>query len=120
MDALALYDELTAQRTRFVRVDELCRRAAEKAALPSVDELAAEARLPLKEKQGVEKAHGAFLAEILADPAAGTHLCHAMLLPHPKTAERLAEFDRTGRFELPGARLERQGKAAVVTMRNPR
>jgi thioesterase DpgC len=120
MDALSLYDELTAQRTRFVRADELCHRAAEKGALPSVDELAAEARLPLKEKRGLEKAQGAFLAEILADPAAGTHLCHAMLLPHPRTAEKLAEFDRTGRLELPGARLERQGKAVMLSMRNPR
>jgi thioesterase DpgC len=119
-DALSIYEELTARRTRFVRVDELCRRAAEKGALPAADELAAEARLPLKEKQGLEKAQGDFLAEILADPAAGTHLCHAMLLPHPRTAERLAEYDRTGIFELPGARLERQGKAALLTMRNPR
>jgi (3,5-dihydroxyphenyl)acetyl-CoA 1,2-dioxygenase len=120
MDALSLYDELTAQRTRFVRADELCRAAAEKGALPAAHELAAEARLPLKEKRGLEKAQGAFLAEILADPAAGTHLCHAMLLPHPRTAEKLAEFDRTGRLELPGARLERQGKAAMLSMRNPR
>jgi thioesterase DpgC len=119
-DALAIYDELTARRTRFVRVDELCRRAAEKGALPSAESLAAEARLPLKEKQGLEKAQGAFLAEILADPAAGKHLCHAMLLAHPRTAEKRAEFDRTGRFEMPGARLERHGRAAVLTMRNPR
>src|SRR3954466_13817913 len=94
MDALSLYDQLTAQRTRFVRVDELCRVAAEKGALPQADELAAEARRPLKEKQGLEKAQGAFIAEILADPAAGTHLCHAMLLPHPRTAEKMAEYDR--------------------------
>ena len=120
MDARSLYDELTARRTRFVRVDELCRLAAEKGALPPADALAAEARLPLKEKQGLEKAQGSFVAEVLADPAMGTHLCHAMLLPHPKTAEKLAEFDRTGRLEAPGARLERQGKAALVTMRNPR
>src|SRR3954471_16381984 len=120
MDALSLYDELTARRRRFVRVDELCRVAAEKGALPQADELAAEARLPLKEKQGLEKAQGAFIAEILADPAAGTHLCHAMLLPHPGTAEKMAEYDRSGKLELPGARLERQGKAALLTMRNPR
>src|SRR6185436_3600381 len=101
MDALSLYDELTARRRQFVRVDELCRRAAEKGTLPPLDALAAEARLPLKEKQGLEKAQGAFVAEILADPAAGTHLCHAMLLAHPRTAEKMAEFDRTGRLELP-------------------
>src|ERR1041384_2761369 len=120
MGALTLYDELTAKRTRFLRVDELCSAAAERGALPSGPERAAEARRPLKEKQGLEKAQGAFLAEILADPAAGTHLCHAMLLPRPRTGERPAESDRTGTFELPGARLERQGKAAILTMRNPR
>ena len=119
-DAVSIYDELTARRTWFVRVDELCRRAAEQGVLPSADELAAEAGRPLKEKKGLEKAQGNFLADILADRDAGTHLCHAMLLPHPKTAEKLVEFERTGRFEMPGARLERQGKAAVLTMRNPR
>src|SRR5262245_63724600 len=43
-----------------------------------------------------------------------------MLLPHPGAAAKLAEFDRAGRIDLPGARLERQGRAAVLTMRNPR
>jgi thioesterase DpgC len=119
-DWLALYDQLTERRTRFVRVDELCRQAAENCALPSADELAREARLPLKEKKGLEKAQGAFLAEILADPGAGTHLCHAMLLPHPGSREKISEFERTGKLELPGARLERQGKAAMLTLRNPR
>jgi thioesterase DpgC len=120
MNAVDVYDDLTEGRTRFIRVDALCRRAAERGTLPSAEEMAAEARLPLKEKNGLEKAQAAFLAEILADPAAGTHLCHAMLLPHAGTPEKLSEFDRTGRFELPGARLERQGKAAMLTMRNPR
>src|ERR1044072_314146 len=120
MGALTLYDELTAKRTRFLRVDELCSAAAERGALPSGPAPAAPARRPLQEKQGRERAQAPFLAEILAHPAAGTHLCHAMLLPHPRTAERLAEYDRTGRLELPGARLERQGRAAVLTMRNPR
>ena len=81
MQALRIYDELTAARTRFLRVDELCRLAAEKGALPSAD---ADAGRPLKEKQGLEKAQGTFLAEILGNPVAGTHLCHAMLLPHPE------------------------------------
>ena len=120
MNALDHYDQLTEGRTRFVRVDELCRRAAENGALASAEELAQEARLPLKEKKGLEKGQGEFLAEILADPDAGMHLCHAMLLPHPATREKLSEFERTGKLELPGARLERQGKAAMLTMRNPR
>jgi len=46
-DALAAYDALTAGRTRFVRLDELCRLAAERypGLVPSADELAAEACL---------------------------------------------------------------------------
>src|SRR5262245_58769519 len=120
MDAIDLYDQLTEGGTRFLRADELCRRAAEKGALPSDDALAVEARLPLKEKKGLEKAQGEFLAEILGDPAAGTHLCHAMLLPHPGSKQRLAEFDRTNELRMNGAHLRREGKAAVLTMRNPR
>src|SRR5690348_6843225 len=101
--ALDAYDRLTGQRTRFVRVDELCARAD---FLPSKEQLEKEARLPLKDKQGLERAHGEFLSRILADPAAGTHLCHAMLLPHPKTNQHRAEFERTGTIQFPGARLE--------------
>src|ERR1044072_6878770 len=78
MGALTLYDELTAKRTRFLRVDELCSAAAGGGAAaagggppPAGPGPPAEARRPLKEKQGLEKAQGAFLAEILADPAAG-------------------------------------------------
>jgi thioesterase DpgC len=55
MQALRLYDELTAARTRYLRVDELCRLAAERGHLPSEAELAVEARLPLKEKKGLER-----------------------------------------------------------------
>jgi thioesterase DpgC len=119
---MELYDELTDGRRRFVRVDELCRRAAElrPELLPSADELAAEASRLLRDKRGVEKRQGAFVAELLGDPVAGMHLCHAMLLPRPEAAERLAEYERTGALELSGASVHRRGEASVVTMRNPR
>jgi thioesterase DpgC len=114
---MELYDKLTEGRTRFIRVDELCRRAPH---LPSDEALQAEAALPLKEKQGLEKAQGKFLSEVLADPAAGMHLCHAMLLPRADSAARLAEYEKTGSLDLPGAELRRVGKASVLTLRNPR
>ena len=122
MNALGIYDELTSRRSRFVRVDELCRLAAQShpKSLPTEDELQAEARLPQREKQGVEKAQGEFLAQILADPGAGTHLCHAMLLRREDSRAKFSEFDRRGEIDLGGAHLKRQGKAAVLTMRNPR
>src|SRR5262249_14894765 len=73
-----------------------------------------------KDKDGAEVDQGLFLAHVLAHPACGQHLCHAMLLPHPQTAEYCRMFAKTGALELPGATLERRGKAALVTMRNPR
>src|SRR2546430_11805979 len=120
--AVDLYDRLTEGRSRFVRVDELCRRAAELDPLvaPTPDELQADAGRLQKDKQGFEKKQGAFIAAVLADPAAGLHLCHAMLLPRADSAARLAEYERTGKLDLPGAELRRTGKASVLTLRNPR
>jgi thioesterase DpgC len=122
MNATQMYDALTDGRRKFVRVDELCYRAAERfpGVLPSAADLAAEAPLLQKDKRGLEKMQGAFLAEVLADPACGTHLCHAMLLPMPGSQARLAEFEKNGKLDLGGARVHREGKAAVVTMNNPR
>ncbi len=119
---LAAYDALTAGRTRFVRLDELCRLAAERypGLVPGAHELAAEARLAQRDKQGLEKAQGAFLASVLSDPAAGRHLCHAMLLPRADSRAHLAQFEAKGELSLAGAHLERRGKAVVLTLRNPR
>jgi thioesterase DpgC len=119
---MTVYDELTDGRARFIRVDELCRRGAELRPdlLPSAAELAAEAARMQRDKRGVERKQGAFLADVLGDPEAGAHLCHAMLLPHPESAARLAEYAATGGLELPGASVTRVGKASVVTTRNPR
>lgn len=116
MQALRTYDELTAARTRFLRVEDLCRLAN----LVPEEELAAEARRPLKEKKGVERAQARFLAEILGNPVAGTHLCHAMLLPRKESAERLEHYEKHGELKLEGASLKRQGKASILTLSNPR
>jgi len=119
--AVAIYDELTGRRTKFLRADELCRLAAQKdPTLPNETALAEEAARPLNAKKGLERAQGAFLAEVLGDPGVGTHLCHASLLPLPESRDRAAEFERSGKLDLGGASVERVGKAAVVTMQNPR
>jgi thioesterase DpgC len=122
MNAIAIYDQLTAGRSRFIRVDHLCEQAADgfPGLLPSKDELQAEGRLAQRDKKGLEKAQGEFLSRVLADPACGTHLCHAMLLPRQESVALLPGFQNTGQAELNGAQLERRGKASVVTMRNPR
>ena len=122
MEPLAAYDALTAGRTRFIRVDDLCRIAAERypGLVPGSKDLEAEAALPQRDKKGLEKAQGRFLASVLADPGAGAHLCHAMLLPRADAARHLAQFEATGELSLGGAHLARQGRAVVLTMRNPR
>jgi thioesterase DpgC len=119
--AASVYDALTRQRSRFLRLDELCRRAALAVAglVPSAEELQREAQAPLAAKDGLEYAQGQFLAQVLADPARGAHLCHAMLLPREEARERLGEFERKGEIDFGSVRLERLGKAAVVTMSNP-
>jgi thioesterase DpgC len=121
MNPVALYNELTERCTKFLRVDELCRLAAQKdSKLPNESALAEEASRALNAKKGLERAQGAFLAEVLGDPASGLHLCHAMLLPLPESRERAAEFERSSQLDLGGASVERIGRAAVVTMENPR
>ena len=120
--ASELYDALTSGRTEFVRLDELCRRAAKAfpGLAPSEEALAAEAPLMQSAKRGLEIDQGILLSGLLADPAVGLHLCHAMLLPRPDSAQKLAQFRKAGALDLGGARVERRGKACLVTMNNPR
>jgi (3,5-dihydroxyphenyl)acetyl-CoA 1,2-dioxygenase len=120
--AAEIYQQLTDGRRAFLRVDELCRRAAEAfpGLVPSQQELAAEAPLMQRDKRGIEADQGIFLANVLADPACGLHLCHAMLLPRPESQEKLQDFEKRGELDLGGAKVHREGKAAIVTMNNPR
>ena len=120
VNALAIYDRLTERRKRFLRVEQLCASASEMGWLPSKHELEQEAKHSQRDKQGLEKRHGEFLAEVLGDPDTGMHLCHAMLLPLDTSKGRYEEYDASGEIALPGAHLKREGKAAVLTMGNPR
>jgi thioesterase DpgC len=119
--ARGVYDSLTAARNRFVRVDALCARAATEypGLVPGDKDLARESGIAQGEKDGLEVDQGIFLSQVLGDPLAGAHLCHAMLLPRAESQEKLGEFRKAGKISFDGARLERQGKAAVLTMRNP-
>ena len=100
---------------RLQRVEESCRNVVPAKAL------AGDAPRALKDKKGVEKKYGEFLAKVLADPVAGTRLCHAMLLPLPKARRRSWPSTRSvACSRCQGARLERRGKASVVTITNPR
>jgi len=120
--ARTLYRALTRDHANFIRVETLVFDAARllPGLVPTPEQVAAESELPQRDKDGVEIDQGIFLSHVLADPASGLHLCHAMLLPRPEALARLGEFRAKGRLDLGPAVIERQGKAAIVTLRNPR
>ena len=120
--AARLYDDLTDGGTRFVRLEDLVFAAADAVPglAPTKAEVAAEAALDQRDKDGVEIDQGILLAHVLAGERSGLHLCHAMLLPRPESAALAARFAADGRLDLGPARLERRGRAVHLTAANPR
>jgi thioesterase DpgC len=118
----ALYDILTGKRTRFLRLDELLSAAAVTVGglVPHPGAVETESSLPQRDKDGVEIDQGLFLSGVLGSERSGNHLCHAMLLPRRDAVDRLPQFTADGAIDLGTASVERQGNAAVVTMKNPR
>ena len=118
----ALYDRLTRNRTRFVRVEQLIYDAAVLVSglTPTQAQVDAELELMQRDKEGHEVDQGIFVSKILADVRAGTHLCHAMLMPRPEAIAQLAEYERIGHLDLGAAEITRKGKASYVLQKNPR
>ncbi|WP_198953520.1 (3,5-dihydroxyphenyl)acetyl-CoA 1,2-dioxygenase DpgC [Kitasatospora sp. CB01950] len=114
----AVYDELTAGRTRYLRVDELARAAAEAfpGLVPTDDQLAVERARPQAAKEGREIDQGLFFGRVLHSPLAGPHLLDAMLRPTPRALALLPEFIETGVADLGSVRLERTDAVARLTM----
>src|SRR5262249_19288355 len=120
--AEAVYRALTDNQTKFVRAEPLVYAAADlvPALVPTHAQVAAQSEKMQRDKDGIEVDQGIFFAHVLAHPGAGTHLCHAMLLPKEDSAARLAELQAKGALDLGTARVERQGKATGVHLHNPR
>ena len=120
--ARAVYDRLTDNRRKFVRVERLVFDAAElvPGLGPTRAEVAAEAALRQSDKDGCEIDQGILCNQFLADRECGLHLCHAMLLPREESADALGKFQRDGRLDLGAAKVERRGKAAVLLLSNSR
>jgi thioesterase DpgC len=120
--AAAVYSAITHRMTRFVRVEDLLFAAAE--AFPSLAptraQIAAETETPQRDKDGLETDQGILISHILGQERAGLHLCHAMLLPHPRTQDALATFEAKGVLDLGAVHLERRGRAVHLIMSNPR
>jgi thioesterase DpgC len=117
VSATDVYDELTADCTQPLRLEQLVHDAPH---LPAEEELEAERARPLAEKRGLELAQGAFLAEVLADPRTGRHLVESMLRPTDEALARVDEFRATGTADLGTVSLTRRGKAGILELRNPR
>jgi len=116
-----LYGRLTARGSKLLRVEELMPETARlvPGLTPGAQAMAAESVLPLREKEGLEIDHGILLSHILAHPASGHHLCHAMLLPRPEALDLLQRLEVDGTVDLGAAQVSRVGKASFVELRNP-
>ena len=120
--AEGLYRELTGDLSQALRLDALLAGVAERVPglAPSAAEMAVEHGCPLPEQEGIEIAEGQVLAHMLSSPACGAHLVWAMLRPTPEALELLDEFVATGVADLSLVHLRREGRAAVLELRNPR
>ncbi|WP_307846464.1 (3,5-dihydroxyphenyl)acetyl-CoA 1,2-dioxygenase DpgC [Actinospica durhamensis] len=117
-NAEAVYDVLTAGRTRHLRLGALVELAAAEfpGLVPTPDELAQDAARRQSDKRGLEIDVGIFMHGILSAPVAGEHLVDAMLRPTPRALARLDEFRRTGALDLGSVLVRRDGAAAHLTM----
>jgi thioesterase DpgC len=118
----AIYRKLTKNFERFLRVDELCYAASllVPGLVPTPKQVDAESGSMQGEKDGVEVDQGIFLSHMLAHKKSGLHLCHAMLNMKLEAVERMAKYAMDGLADFGPARLERKGKAAILTINNPR
>src|ERR1700748_255325 len=117
-----LYDELTDDCTRPLRLDDLLYEAAER--VPGLGrpraEFEGERQRKRADKTGVELAQGLLASEILAKARIGRHLVESMLRPTPLAEQHLDELRRAGRVDLGPARVTRRGRAGVLELSNPR
>src|ERR1700733_4230080 len=117
-----LYDELTDNCTRPVRLDDLVYEAAERVPglVPKRAEIDVERPGQLADKERLELAQGLLLAEILQVPRTGLHLVESMLYPTELALEHLDELRANGTVDLGHARVTRRGRAGVLELCNPR
>jgi thioesterase DpgC len=104
------------------RVEDLAYGAA--AAIPGLVPtrvaVAAEGRLPPKDKDGHEIDQGLLFNRFLGERTTGLHLCRAMLRPREEAVAAVERLQREGRVDLGQASVERSGNSSVVLLSNPR
>lgn len=117
-----IYDALTSERTRALRVEELAWAGADllPGILPTQAELARESLSLQGDKDGLEIHQGLFFGQLLSDREIGLHLCTAMLLPTAAALARLEEFRRKGQLDLGAVRVQAKGDAGYLYFHHPR
>ncbi|HKA04297.1 MAG TPA: enoyl-CoA hydratase/isomerase family protein, partial [Acidimicrobiales bacterium] len=120
IDIESVYDSLTDRRRRLMRVSELVYAAADRypGLVPTRAEIDTEREHPQREKAGLEIRQGEFVSEVLARPALGRHLVHAMSQPRPEALAAAPEFSQAGCVDLGPVRVERRGTAGHVIIQN--
>jgi thioesterase DpgC len=120
--AASVYEALTQNYSKFLRVETLVKAAADAfpGLVPDAGQIAEDAGRLQRDKEGVEIDQGIFLSHVLGDARAGTHLCHAMLLPRIETEQYLEKFIADDFVDLGAVTVERRGNAVHVTMKNAR
>ncbi len=117
-----VYRNITDNHTRFLRVHALLDAARQlvPGLVPGAALVEQEMSRLQKDKDGHEIDQGIFLNHVVGDVAAGTHFCHAALLPTQEAKSLLPKLMAEGRVDLEGASVERKGAMSIVEMQNPR
>jgi len=117
-----LYQNLTDNYSRFVRVEEILKKGAGlwPGILPSKQELEKEKERMQADKDGLERLQGIFLSQILSEQKSGIHMLQAMLRPRTESIELLTDFKRDGVLELNNARIEAKDGVGFIEVRNTR
>lgn len=114
----AVYAELTADRTRALRLDELLSAAADgfPGLVPTSRAFEADQDRPQAEREGHEIDQGLFFHHVLGSDLSGPHLMDAMLRPTARAVRMVAAYRASGTADLGSVRLERRDGAAHLTM----
>jgi thioesterase DpgC len=116
----AVYDVITHDRTRRIRLAELVCSAAERfpGLVPNKAQLDVEFAHIQAHREGLEIDQGLFCAAMLRSPVAGRHFVDSMLMPTERALALLDEFRATGRIDLGPVLIERRAAAAHLTFHN--
>jgi thioesterase DpgC len=117
---LQIYDSLTQNRSKQLRLAKLATAAAENFPhlVPTELQIAKELENIQLHKDGREIDQGIFFGALLQSPAIGIDIATSMRKPTSTALSFLDEFSQTGRLELHSVSIVRQAQASHITIQN--